>query len=386
MGIRACAIGGSGTPAHCSRRTIVANRRGTESRFQWPSRLGQVKTSGMRQLSQKCRIRFRQNLKDSNAKMKMFVDMMSPIGHISLNRFYLLNCYKKGDVLLASSELRVEYREYDFVSIGDKACGSSLIKRLYTAWRVLALIIRSRPTELILLSYDLLSFPLITNVSRLLKIGVTCFEHNTAPTTKARIFSHKLAGNFALRLVYTPYLSRMYRQLGLSCEYIPHPCVKPPDDISDHSNNSRLNRRASSFEFVVFCPSGSVDLRQIEEISVFYPTHYFICKSRRLSTHFNIYTQCTYLNYQSIMSMSDAVYIPFKRNCKISGPFFEAMAMGKPAVVLDNEFGMYLKSLFPSNVHFSFEEISYIESPKHTLNNLAIYNSQIVEKLKSKFD
>lgn len=283
----------------------------------------------------------------------LIFDMMSPKGHVRLNRFYLARVFDSNSRLLISRDLAAEYEGFDVYPLGEKPCGSSFLERLALAFRVLRIIRQHKARNVVFLSYDLATLPLVSNVLQRMAVDVTCFEHNTAPNSRLRGLFHRLGAKNVRRLVYTPYLKDLYQSFGLDAEYVPHPCL-PCETQPDGSRewNSIVSGHSQGYTKTGFCPSGSVTVAQMEEIAGLYPDVLLVMKSKETSHLPNLLSAPYFENYCIAIELSDFAVIPFASEHKVSGPVFEAIAAGKHVMVLDNVFGRYVKSLFGGRIFF----------------------------------
>ena len=283
----------------------------------------------------------------------MIFDMMSPKGHIRLNKFYLEKVFGSNARLFISRDLALEYKGVDVYPLGEKPCGSSLVERLALALRVLQIICEHKARNVVFLSYDLATLPLVSHALQRMAVDVTCFEHNTAPSSRLRSLFHRLCAKNVRRLVYTPYLKDLYQSIGLEAEYVPHPCL--PCETRCDGDREWTNIVAGYLHGRTktgFCPSGSVTIAQMEEIASLYPHVLFVMKSEETSRLSNLLSAPYFEHYGNAMEQCDFVVVPFSSAHKVSGPVFEALAMGKPVMVLENLFGKYMKSGFPDQVFF----------------------------------
>lgn len=283
----------------------------------------------------------------------LFIDMMSPDGHIRLNRFYLSQLAGPEARIYISEDLAGLYNGFDTRSLGPKPCGSGIAERLALALRVVGIVRREAPKWLVLLSYDLATLPFMSRALRALGVPVFCFEHNTAPSTRPREWLQKLTGTRITRFVYTPYLQELYQGLGLRAIYVPHPCLGWEITKSDGQEWRRVRAsKEGCFNRVGFCPSDSVPLAQMEAIARAEPDTLFVCKTTQSSDLPNVVTHRYFDDYGGALAQCDFVVVPFSLDYKVSGPVFEAIAMGKPVMLLENAFGQYIKQLFPAQVFF----------------------------------
>jgi len=309
--------------------------------------------------------------------MALFIDMMSARSHLNLNNFYLQGLSAWEPVLYISADLQEKYGEISTQALGEKPCGSGVFDRIRTGMRVVSILVRRRPLRVVFLSYDLLTFPIISYVAGILGTKVICFEHNTAPRTRSKRFLHRIISSAVKRLVYATHIMPLYSDMGIDATYVPHPCVRPVDAPGDDSEwREIVTSHRQRFEKVAFCPSASVSLELIEQVADQHSDTLFVCKSTRGSTRKNVECRSYFKAYGEALKSCDFVCVLFPFDHKVSGPVFEAIAMGKPVMVLKNSFGKYMKSLFPDAIFFPGED-----KPRESVISVDQYNKSIISKI-----
>lgn len=308
----------------------------------------------------------------------IFIDMMSVRGHVNLNRFYLSQFTDLNPVLYISSDLRCAFSESSTRSLGPNPCSARWGCRVKTALRVLRVLFQERPDQVFFLSYDLATFPLITHVAALLGAKIVCLEHNTAPRSIAKRLSHILMAKFVTRLVYAPHIQKIYNQAGIETIYVPHPCVHPATK-TEVSKETRpiIDYRGRGFERMAFCPSGTVTLEAVEAIAEHDRTTLFVCKNANHSRLANVICRDYFEDYDGMIDQSDFICLPFELEYKVSGPAFEAIAMGKPILLLPNAFGKYMKSVFGDSISISDSRFPFATEFTH----VSEFNDSIIEAI-----
>jgi glycosyltransferase involved in cell wall biosynthesis len=112
----------------------------------------------------------------------------------------------------------------------------------------------------------------------------------------------------------------------------------------------------------------------MEEIAGLYPDVLFVMKSKETSRLPNLLSVPYFEYYGNALEQCDFAVIPFSSDYKVSGPVFEALAMGKPVLVLKNKFGRYVKSLFSRPIFFAGEQIP----TDTTAVNFTQFNHEII--------
>ena len=309
--------------------------------------------------------------------MIFFIDMMSVRGHLNLNNFYLQRLTSCKPVLYISEDLKEKFPEVFTCSIGKMPCRSGILDRFMTALRVISILARQRPYQVVFLSYDLLTFPVISYVADILGTKVLCFEHNTAPRTRSKQFLHRIMSSRVKCLVYATHILPLYEKAAINATYVPHPCVRLEQESGGESEWSEIiEANGHRFDKVAFCPSASVSLELITQVADQYSDTLFVCKSTRSSTRSNIECRSYFESYGEALRDCDFVCVLFPFDHKVSGPAFESIAMGRPVMVLKNAFGKYMKSLFPDAVFFPGESV-----PSEFVTSVNQYNKLIICKI-----
>ncbi|MFG6611613.1 hypothetical protein [Sulfitobacter sp. 1A12057] len=158
------------------------------------------------------------------------------------------------------------------------------------------------------------------------------------------------------RLVYAPHIQDIYTRAGVSSVYVPHPCVRPSAaNAAPYEWHLLVEGCANQFRRVAFSPSASVPLESIEALAEQDPDTLFVCKSRERSGRPNVLCHGYFKDYVEALAQCDLVCVPFAPEHKVSGPAFEAIAMGKAVILLPNAFGHYMKTLFADHSLFPGE-------------------------------
>jgi len=310
----------------------------------------------------------------------IFIEMMSPKGHIRLNEFYLEALWEPGDRLILGESLQGSYTDFSPILFRDRF--GNFISRIYSAIAALRLIPIGSKREICFLSYDLLLMPAVVALLRLRGWRVFAFEHNTTPNSPMKRSFHRAIGKEVCHFSYAPYVSDRFSNLGLKVRTISHPILTSPKEASGAGPEVALVlSRSGEFENVVFCPSASVSWEQIEPLATSRPRTLFVVKSNAKVNAKNVLSFPFFEEYLEILAICDAVYIPFSRDDKVSGPFFEALGAGKIVVVKDNVFGRYAKSEFACQVRFEDEEWS--QSSCHVKVDLISHNLGIIADLRA---
>lgn len=284
----------------------------------------------------------------------VFVEMMSPHGHIRLNNFYLENIFSSGDVLMVDRELSVNYSRFNCLLIPKFKNG--IFNRLRLGITVLRELPKIGEKKICFLSYDLLVMPIIAFLLRMLGWRVAVFEHNTAPSSALKKIFQVLVGKSVLHIAYASYISSKFLDLRLNAITVPHPLLSARmEESADAEFLNFVMEKTRSYTSMVLVPSGSTDIQRIEELARLHKDKLFVVKRKNEALGQNILTRSHFSAYIDLMKMADFVCIPFLPMDKVSGPFFEAIALGKTVILNRGVFGEYAKENFPKSVLFEDE-------------------------------
>ncbi|KAA0947508.1 hypothetical protein FQ186_05155 [Pseudomonas sp. ANT_H14] len=310
----------------------------------------------------------------------IFVDMMSPVGHVRINSFYLNSLWQEGDVLMIGRQLSKKFDGFNKVIIKDNS--SSKFNRIFIAFQVICQLICKPGHKVCFLSYDLALMPIVMLILRVVNCQVFAFEHNTVPETNLKKVFQRASGKDLLHITYAKHISLVFDGLGLSSCVVDHPALTP-ERASTWPEVRYIESIKVKFDKVIYSPSGSVLWDDIQQMATKHPEHLFVFKGEPLTDETNIVSFRLIEGYLEMLLLCDAVYIPFDWRTKVSGPFYEAMALGKVVVLKDNEFGRFCKSRFPNNVEYCVAKInSNVMSKVDVLD----YNNQVVSNLIKIFD
>lgn len=311
----------------------------------------------------------------------VFVDPVSPRGHVSLNRFYLKSFINQTKMLVVANELEHFYSDICKV----KTFNSSLLVkgRFFHFFSTLIISLKAvisyafkNDHLIVLLSYDITNLFIISHVAKLLKVKLIVFEHNTLPGRSVnKKILQKLCSNDTLRLCYTPEAKQEYIALNKTAVVIPHPLIKEMDVVG---KNKSLEKLINKYERVVFCPSASADVKKLLAHSKKQPKTLFIVKCKQNIDAPNCYTSVFFDEYAWIMEVSDFVYLPISFSGRVSGPMYGAILHSCKVVVDRNKFGKEAYRQFEGMVQYSDEP--WIKN-KVTFD-VNLHNQKIVNKIK----
>jgi hypothetical protein len=311
----------------------------------------------------------------------VFLDPVSPRGHVSLNRFYIKSFLNQTEELVVSDELTHFYSDICEV----KTIKGRFLRKgrtfhfFYTLMVSLNTLFRhsfKKNHSIVLLSYDITNLFIISHLAKILKIELIVFEHNTLPGSS--IFKktlQKICSNHVLRFCYTPRAKKEYISLNNKAVVIPHPLIK---EEAVFSKNKKLDKLINQYEYVVFCPSASADITKLLVHTKAQPQALFIVKSNQNIDFPNCYTSTFFEEYDWIMEVSDFVYLPINFSGRVSGPMYGAILHSCKVVVDRNDFGKEAHKQFEGMIQYSDEP--WIKN--QVTFNVSLYNDGIVKKIK----
>lgn len=287
----------------------------------------------------------------SNKNEIIFIDWWSVKNHYSVNKFFLKAARVKNITFFTSVNT---FNIYNKEPISLKALyeyRSGLTDRLKLTTTIIKILHNSKK-DVCFLSYDLLFFWLVAFYARFLKIKTSAIIHNTAPTSFIKKIPYFFTPKSTLFFSFLPKNTSVLKELGCKAININHPLIKPNTIQSSKEIQNISKKIHKNFEHLIFCPSGSVNLSVIEKLAKENIQNFYIVKSQFNSPLQNIFTAKFYKDYGALMDFCDAVFIPFDSKGKVSGPFYEAIALSKTVIVKNNYFGRHVKKQFPGQVIF----------------------------------
>lgn len=285
-------------------------------------------------------------------KRILFVECVSPKGHISFNKSFLKFLEHRilkimiGKSISGDFNNNVNVEEFDdsYVSRNRLAhfvgCLKITIKALIDATT-------NNRASVVFFSYDILTLPVISLLSKLLNIEVYLFEHNTVPTNKIQKIIHKFAKS-CKRICFTPYAHELYKTMGNQSVLI-----SLPVEFSKINNGIENSLK-------VLCPSANSNYQKIIEYSLRNSNFEFFVKSDIELGHPNI-TSYKFLNdYFESISTSCAIYVPLKHEHRMSGPVIDALSLGKPVVISKSTLGDFLVKKYRGYIYYDDKNIDFI--------------------------
>jgi len=277
------------------------------------------------------------------SKRIVVIEGVSPKGHVDFNKQIL--DYLNGSItdIFIGESLKSSYNMDKIKYFGDsfvfKGRLSHAVGFLMAIYRIFKATKSSKIDTYLLLSYDILSLPVIALYAKIAGINVIVCEHNTVPTSPTKKLLQKLSSNVG-RICFMPSVCKIYEQLG--CNVL---LTKLP--LPDLAKNVDMKVPLSNY---VFCPSASSDEAKIISVATKNPELNFLLKSNNSYALNNVVCKAFFDDYVGSVSGALAVYIPMKNSHRVSGPLLDAISLGKQVILPSGELYDFAIEHFPKNV------------------------------------
>ncbi|NAR73001.1 hypothetical protein [Acinetobacter haemolyticus] len=315
-----------------------------------------------------------------------FFETISPRGHVSLNRFLLTSCMSTKKMIVGCS-LKDYYSDMDCIYFNDRFLKKNRINHflisLYYIFKFFIYFKINNYNKVVILSYDKYNIFFINILSVVLNIKVYAFEHNTFPRGE-NIISDKLffLSKRIYRLCFLPHMAELCKENNLPSSLLEHPIIVNQGDNEIH-DIIKLKSILSKYDRVIFCPSGSSDLKKIEDKIKKYKNYLFVIKSERLAFYDNTLYVKFFNNLGKWMELSDFVYIPVDFDYRVSGFFYESLGYNKKVILSDSLFSKYVSTVFFNYCYSEDGDWSEFSSSINGPLNVKLYNDSIVLKFNS---
>ncbi|MFH4508495.1 hypothetical protein [Vibrio alginolyticus] len=319
-------------------------------------------------------------MRDDFEKIVLY-EGMSPRGHVELTKFYI-ECLKNLDTqLFVGNSLKHHFTSVNKVVFFDdkllrKGRLLSSFSFILNTLRVFTYCRMKGIKKITFLSYNANVMFLMMWVANLIGLKVYCFEHNTVPDgSRLKLLLQKMCTSRLHRICYMPQIVSLYEKINLKAEFIPHPFlnIKASKLVQDCDSISRLKKE----QLVIFVPSGLSDIERVKKQAIKNPDKIFVVKTKFDIDLSNVTTKKFFENYYDVLKACDIVYFPIDFNYRVSGPFYEAIAFGKPIVIEGSgNFKEFARSEFPEYILENFQS-------EVNLNNIdrERYNEEVKNKL-----
>jgi len=308
----------------------------------------------------------------------IFVEFMSPVGHVALNSYLITHLMKPGDRLIMGESLIHEYLNFNPSSFGD--LGNGIFGRFLNTFGGICKInkLQKREEDLVILSYDIAFVFLIKiflkNYSRK---KIYAFIHNAFPSTNIKNFLLSFVKKKVVFIAFTDEIANSMRQLGYKSVVINHPVLRSKVNESNAILEGIVSI-SNSYDGVVFCASGSSPKKEIEKFAKENVKYLIVAKNKFETSLANIVFVNDYSLYGNLIELSDYVYIYFPYSERVSGVFYDALAFNKKIILNEGAFGRYAVNLFPNNAAFSIDDFG-VKKPNF---DFEMHNNESISKMK----
>lgn len=287
-------------------------------------------------------------------------------GHIRLNRFFLTKIRRHNlqlilltDDLLAPSfqslGLKIDrFKTKKYLAKKFKQRYFHLISTFFRYLEIAFYIYRSNSKAILFLSYEILFIPIPLLISKFCGKRVYLIEHNTVPDSWLKSqFQYVISQCFPVsRAAFAPYLLDCFKY-NFNNKTLIHPILKDQRSSAPKSiPNFEFKRQY--FDHTIFCPSTSTCRQFLEKsISINQNILYLTKKSANSNSFSNESSSSyyDYADYQYYMKACTAILLPLKTHLqRVSGPFYEALALNKLILMNKTRFSLYVLSLYPKNI------------------------------------
>ena len=324
-------------------------------------------------------------------KKVSFIEGVSPRGHININRFYITELGDSISTIYVGNSLSYSYKDIDKVEFFDD--NNLLRSRLFRAmgfvwntWKLIYKVKSNKINTVCLLSYDPLLLFLVVYFSRLMGIRLYTFEHNTVPVSGwHKYFLQYICFRWVKRICYTPKAVKMYKNMGQKAIYIPHPIIYKEPEVSDKLIKDFSCYR-KKYKIIVFCPSASASIDTLLLKAKEHSNILFIIKTKQIIKLNNVIAMPYFEDYATLSNLVDFFYLPVSLSeSRVSGPFFEAIGVGKKIILQKGSFYDYAKQYFENYIYLDKESWEFDKDIKEVIN-IKNYNNKIISKLKDFID
>lgn len=296
------------------------------------------------------------------------IEGVSPKGHVDFNKQIIEYLNGSIEAIFIGESIKSNYNLSEVKSFDDSFVYKDRLRHaigfLFAIYDVYKVTKNSKVDTYLLLSYDILSLPIIALYAKLAGIKMIACEHNTIPTSLIKKLLQRISNNIG-RICFMPSVAKIYEQLG--CNVL---LTKLP--LPDFGKKTDRKLTASDY---IFCPSASSDESRLISVATKNPKLKFLVKSSRKYDLENVLCEAFFDDYIGYISRCSAVYIPMKNNHRISGPLLDAISLGKQVILPPGELFDFAVDNFPNNIvpesilsiDFEFENV-YVDVERYNSN------------------
>ena len=185
-------------------------------------------------------------------------------------------------------------------------------------------------------------------------------SHDNLTRKSLSLFFHQKITRKATHLFYEQYIADQLT--SLKTNVFPHPINSNIEKIRTHKKKIIKGQ--------IFCPSASSNEGELILLERFVTTNQsfsLIAKThRKIKSDTNITYKLYHENYEELLLNSEFIFIPFDFDLRVSGVFYDAMALNKLVISINN------KSMFIQNMQKKYPHSVYNLKSAHLIENLQV--------------
>lgn len=217
-------------------------------------------------------------------------------------------------------------------------------------FKLLTICLKSK-CSLILLSYELQSFLFFSYIYRLFNVKVMVIEHNTIPDNKTSFkgMLYNSIDSKVFHICLEEYISEnIKKQYAKKADYFSHPITISDDDVLSVINSDCDGRREKN----LFMPSSTINSAVADSIILSCLKNKIILIMKNLGNieSHEVLKREHFDNYYEIMKSCDGVIIPQVFTYRVSGVFYEALALNVKIYMAKSLFSKEMKLIYPDNI------------------------------------
>jgi hypothetical protein len=309
----------------------------------------------------------------------LVIDPLEPKGHIMFNGA-LINILKLiGNVTFAGSKKYITNFDCNHIYINHtrnkKNKLSYRIDCLLKLFKIKKEIEFDLYDIVIISSFETISFSIF---STFIQEKIYLVNHNNLDELRSsvtkRLFYKSISKNITMWCLERYFCDYVEGLTNMNTLYIPHPL------------NKKQNNQSPQYEKknkILFAPSGSSDkewiLRIFNEEKDF--LFYAKCNEEKSNEHNKLITY--FESYNEILLSADCIFLPLNFDYRVSGPFIEAMSLGKPIIMTKSKYAIEMQKLYPrviriiehsSEISKMFNELTNIDKEERDIDFSAFYS------------
>jgi len=314
-------------------------------------------------------------------KKILVIDFNIQEGHVNLNRKFLELISKKYDVTFISSKSYLDKIGFsNSIEIQDKKFQFNskyhfVLKQILLIRLILRTFVKgSDYNRILILGYENISLAIAWHG---VSIPTYAIAHNNLTRGKLSLAGFKIISKVVIHVFFEDYIKKEYDSLVKNkIVVIPHPINPNIADLKEEKKEEERN--------IIFCPSASSDILAVKKLIHYVKSHKmfkFYAKGDYNYESENIVIKKFFKDYESLLLISEYIFIPFKYDNRVSGIFFDAMSLKKTIITLDSsgKFMHEMSKLYPNSVYV-LKSISHIEHVNISSHQQTVDNENFIKK------